>query len=183
MSSEQESPAPVPADQPDPVIVGPGMTTMGDGAYTSASNATPSLFSDKKHQLLNDAPSYISDISAIDDSPTSPSSSSAAHPTQPTKEPKSGTDILRRLSLIGDASPTQLEADPREQHPGLHLTRRIISAAFCIPYKLYYRSGSDWVGIPSPFRLAFQLVCVVTNWLPVKRSSNLVGALPLCSIP
>lgn len=160
MSSGGESPAPVPAGQPDPVIVGPGMTTMGDDAYTKASNATPSLLSDQKHQLFSDAPSYISDLSGRNDSSPSPDASSTASPAHSAKEPKSGTDILRRLSLIGDASPIQPEADPREQHPGLQLTRRIISAAFCIPYKLHFRPGSDWVGFPSS---RFQFICVVTD--------------------
>lgn len=140
----------MPADQPDPVIVGPGMKTMGDGAYTTASNATPSLLSDKKHQLLSDAPSYFSDISGRNESSPPTNASSSATPAQMTKESESGMDILSRLSLLGDGSPILPEADPRELHPGLDLSRRIISAAFCIPYKLSFRSGSDWVGLPLP---------------------------------
>lgn len=139
--SEQKKPAPVPDGQPDPIIVGPGMKTMGDAAYTKASNATPSLHSDKEHQLHSDAPSYFSDLPGI----KSPDVNSPATPTHPAKEPKSGMELLRRLSLVGDASHIVPEADPHELHPGLRLSRRIISAAFCIPYKLYFRPGSDWV--------------------------------------
>ena len=35
--------------------------------------------------------------------------------------------------------------DPREEHPGLRLSGRVISAAFCIPHKLQFKAGSDWV--------------------------------------
>ena len=145
----------MPADQPDPVIVGPGMMTMGDGAYTKASNATPSLLSDKKHQLLSDAPSYLSDIPGINESSQSRDVGSTPTPAYIAEESKSSMDILRQLSLVGDASSILHEADPREQHPGLHLSRRIISAAFCIPYKLSFRSGSDWVRLPFTFELQF----------------------------
>lgn len=148
MSTDQENPPGVPDGQPEPVIVGPGMNTMGEGAYTKASNVTPSLQSDKTHQLLTDAPSYLSDLPEIELSPSSPKDSSSATPARAAKDAKSGIELLRRLSLTGNASPILPEVDPREQHPGLRLSRRIISAAFCIPYKLYFRSGSDWVGVP-----------------------------------
>ena len=128
---------------------------MGDGAYTKASNATPSLLSDKKHQLLSDAPSYLSDIPGINESSQSRDVGSTPTPAYIAEESKSSMDILRQLSLVGDASSILHEADPREQHPGLHLSRRIISAAFCIPYKLSFRSGSDWVRLPFTFELQF----------------------------
>lgn len=38
--------------------------------------------------------------------------------------------------------------DPREEHPGLRLSGRVISAAFCIPHKLQFKAGSDWVVKP-----------------------------------
>lgn len=143
--SGQGSPTHVPEGQPDPVIVGPGMKTMGEDAYTKASTVTPSLNSDKKHQMSSDAPSYFADIPGIKLSPPSPDRSTTS-PAHAAKDAHSGMELLRHLSLTGNASPIQPEVDPRQQHPGLRLTRRIISAAFCIPYKLYYRSGSDWVG-------------------------------------
>jgi trehalose 6-phosphate synthase/phosphatase len=53
-------------------------------------------------------------------------------------------DLLRRLSLTSE-SPMSPEVDPRVEHPGLNLSGRLISASFCIPYKLNFQSGSDWV--------------------------------------
>lgn len=66
-------------------------------------------------------------------------------PTEAAKGVKSGADLLRRLSLVGSSKPVAPSIEPQEGHPGLHLTGRIISAAFCIPYKLRIRPGHDWV--------------------------------------
>ncbi|PKY07710.1 hypothetical protein P168DRAFT_313857 [Aspergillus campestris IBT 28561] len=76
---------------------------------------------------------------------TSPGVTDAESPVTPTQATHgigSGGDLLRSLSLTGESA--VLEADPREQYPGLHLTGRIISAAFCIPYKVYCRPGGNW---------------------------------------
>lgn len=66
-----------------------------------------------------------------------------ATPAQAAKDAKTGPELLRRLSLRG--TPPVLEAHPREQYPSLNLSGRIISAAFCIPYKVHLRNGQDWV--------------------------------------
>lgn len=66
-------------------------------------------------------------------------------PTEAAKGVKSGADLLRRLSLVRSSKPAAPSIEPQEGHPGLHLTGRIISAAFCIPYKLRIRPGRDWV--------------------------------------
>ncbi|KLJ10610.1 trehalose 6-phosphate synthase [Blastomyces silverae] len=66
------------------------------------------------------------------------------NPTEAAKGVKSGADLLRRLSLIDSSRPSAPSIEPQEGHPGLHLTGRIISAAFCIPYKLRIRPGHDW---------------------------------------
>lgn len=144
MSSE-ESPGKVPDGQPDPVLVGPGMKTMSEGAYTKASNATPSMQCDKNHQTSSDAPSYFAEIPGNKGTSASAHVTSPATPIQAARDARSGPELLRRLSLMGSASPVLPEADPCQQHPDLGLSRRIISAAFCIPYKLHFRSGSDWV--------------------------------------
>lgn len=145
MSSEQDSPAPkAPDGQPNPVLVGPGIKTLGEEAYTGASNVTPSLDADKKHPVSTDAPSYFNDIPGTKDNVASP-----ATPAEAAKNAKSPMEILRRLSLVGSSFPNLPDPDPREQHPGLKLTGRIISAAFCIPYRLFFRPESDWVCCPS----------------------------------
>lgn len=141
--SLDDSPGKVPDDQPNPVMVGPGLKTMGEGAYEKASNATPSLDVDKQHQAASDAPSYFNKIPGSKDSPNPGKSPST--PAEAAGGATSGVELLRRLSLVGGMSPISPEVDPRTAHPGLHLSGRIISAAFCIPYKLGYRSGSDWV--------------------------------------
>lgn len=141
MSSSDESPGRVPDGQPDPVIVGPGMKTLGEGAYLKASNATPSLDVDKQHQTASDAPPYFNKIPGSKDNPVK----SPSTPAEAVGEATSGPELLRRLSLVGGMSPISPDVDPRTAYPGLQLSGRIISAAFCIPYKLGYRPGSDWV--------------------------------------
>jgi trehalose 6-phosphate synthase/phosphatase len=142
--TEKESPERVPEGQPDPVLVGPGLTALKWDAYQHATNATPSLETDKNFQMDSDAPSYFANIPGVRTESLNPSdSASASHNTG--MKTSSGQELLRRLSLAGDASPMSPEVDPRAQHPGLNLSGRLISAAFCIPYKLYFQSGSDWV--------------------------------------
>lgn len=146
MSSSDESPGRVPDGQPDPVIVGPGMKTLGEGAYLKASNATPSLDVDKQHQTASDAPPYFNKIPGSKDNPVK----SPSTPAEAVGEATSGPELLRRLSLVGGMSPISPDVDPRTAYPGLQLSGRIISAAFCIPYKLGYRPGSDWELNPRP---------------------------------
>lgn len=136
--SEPESPAQVPNDQPNPVLVGPGLKALKNEAYTDATNATPSL-----EKMSNEAPSYFDNLPGTKAVTTDPSETKP-QPVQTAGAASSGVDLLRRLSLTSD-SPMSPETDPRTQHPGLHLSGRLISAAFCIPYKLNFRSGSDWV--------------------------------------
>lgn len=66
-------------------------------------------------------------------------------PSDSSKDAESGSQLLRRLSLKEVL--TMRASDFQEQYPSLNLTGRIISAAFCIPHKLYFRAGSDWVSI------------------------------------
>jgi trehalose 6-phosphate synthase/phosphatase len=137
--SESESPAQVPDDQPNPVFVGPGLKALKNEAYTKATNATPSL-----EKMSSEAPSYFNSLPGAKAVSTDPSGTKS-QPIQTTAgRASSGIDLLRRLSLNSD-SPTSPDIDPRVQHPGLRLSGRLISAAFCIPYKLNFRSGSDWV--------------------------------------
>lgn len=143
--SGQDSPAQVPDNQPNPVLVGTGLKALKEEAYTRATNATPSLDVDKKHQPANDAPSYFANLPGAKTAPTDPSDVTSAPSSSVTKTASSGMELLRRLSLTAEASPMSPDIDPREQHPGLKLSGRLISAAFCIPYKLCFQPGSDWV--------------------------------------
>ena len=66
-------------------------------------------------------------------------------PTQFASGARSPADLLRRLSLIDGNRPAIPDVDPRESHPGLHLSGGIISATFCIPHSVGFKSGATWV--------------------------------------
>lgn len=140
----QDSPAHVPDGQPNPVLIGPGLKALRDKAYTDATNATPSLDADRQHPTDSDVPSYFANIPGAKTGSLDPSEVTSM-PSDTGRQPSSGQDLLRRLSLTEEASPMSPGVDPRAQHPGLKLSGRLISAAFCIPYKLYFQSESDWV--------------------------------------
>jgi trehalose 6-phosphate synthase/phosphatase len=133
--SQPESPAEIPDGQPNPVLVGPGLKALKEQAYTQATSATPAV-------EMDGLPSYFNNVPG--DSPVELDPADVSKPVQSARRASSGMDLLRRLSLTSDA-PTSPEMDPRVQHPGLRLSGRLISAAFCIPYKIGFRSGSDWV--------------------------------------
>ncbi|RDW87182.1 putative alpha,alpha-trehalose-phosphate synthase subunit Tps2 [Aspergillus mulundensis] len=61
---------------------------------------------------------------------------------------QSESDVLHQPNLKEVL--TMRAPDLQKQYPGLNLTGRIISAAFCIPHKLYFRSGHDWELKPRP---------------------------------
>lgn len=59
----------------------------------------------------------------------------------------SGEELLRRLSLTGARPHPDFEdLDPRAAHPGLTLSGNVISATFCVPYKIGYTTTGEWVG-------------------------------------
>lgn len=142
MSPGESLPPPIPGDQPHPVLVGPGMKTLGEEAYAGASKVTPSaLDSDRKHPVDTDAPSYFHDVAV-----SGPDHSSPSSPVQAARDAKTPKEVLRRLSLADTGSfPNLPQPDPRQQYPGLKLTGRIISAAFCIPYRVRFHSDFEWV--------------------------------------
>lgn len=60
---------------------------------------------------------------------------------------RNGEELLRRLSLNGPPRPAPEvdSVDPRSAHPGLSLSGNVISAAFCVPYKIGYTTSGEWV--------------------------------------
>ncbi|KAJ5692102.1 Trehalose-phosphatase [Penicillium macrosclerotiorum] len=172
--SDQGSPAQVPDGQPNPVLVGPGLKALKEQAYMNATNATPSVDIDKEQQMDSDAPSYFANIPGAKTDSLDPSDLTST-PPQIRRKMSSGQDLLRRLSLTAGASPISPEVDPRAQHPGLKLSGRLISVAFCIPYKLYFQSGSNWTlksrsGTSALFDSFAHLASDETQW-----SHTLVG--------
>ena len=135
--SEPESPVQVPDGQPNPVLVGPGLKALEKDAYTHATSATPAIES-----ASSEVPSYFASLAGPQGEPTD--LPDLASPVQAARRASSGMDLLRRLSLTSESA-TLPQLDPRVEHPGLNLSGRLISATFCIPYKLNFQTGSDWV--------------------------------------
>lgn len=177
MAFEQGTPDRVPPDQPNPVIVGPGLSALGEGAYRKASTATPAVVADGA--VRDSTPSYFSDVPGKGATGTKDAYvNSSASPIHAASGASSGPALLRRLSLVGGAhlTPATPMSNAMADHPGLQLTGRIISAAFCIPYKVVHHPGADWVrASPRPFAST-----MLTNLLTC-RSSNPGPVCPLCS--
>ncbi|KAK9847263.1 Glycosyl transferase [Penicillium brevicompactum] len=134
--SEPESPVQVPDGQPNPVLVGPGLKALEKDAYTHATSATPAIES-----ASSEVPSYFASLAGPQGESTD--LPDLASPVQAARRASSGMDLLRRLSLTSESA-TLPQLDPRVEHPGLNLSGRLISATFCIPYKLNFQTGSDW---------------------------------------
>jgi len=66
-------------------------------------------------------------------------------PTRAASGSKNPAELLRRLSLVDGDRPSKPDVDPRVAYPALNLSGRIISATFCIPHSLGFRSGHEWV--------------------------------------
>jgi trehalose 6-phosphate synthase/phosphatase len=130
------------------VIVGPGLSALGEGAYKKASTATPAVVADGA--VREPSPSYFSDVPGKGPITKDAYVNSSTSPAQAASGASSGPELLRRLSLVGGAhlTPTTPVSNPMADHPGLQLTGRIISATFCIPYRVVHHPGADWV---SPF--------------------------------
>ncbi|KAF2772607.1 hypothetical protein EJ03DRAFT_266456 [Teratosphaeria nubilosa] len=61
-----------------------------------------------------------------------------------------GEELLRRLSASSQhqQKPDVADVDPRAAHPELNLSGHVISATFCVPYKINYAPGADWELLP-----------------------------------
>ena len=57
---------------------------------------------------------------------------------------RSPEELLRRFSI---APKDRVVEDPRKIHPSLDLTGKLISATFCVPYKIGYCPNGEWVGL------------------------------------
>jgi trehalose 6-phosphate synthase/phosphatase len=60
------------------------------------------------------------------------------------KGAKTPAELLRRMSLIGHSRSESFDFDPREQYPSLDLSGNVISATFCIPYKVGFAANGEW---------------------------------------
>lgn len=101
----------------------------------SASEETP-----RRPSLHWNANSYFAPKS----SSATPAFSMPRSPGEAAKGAKTSRDILRRLSLVDAERPEVLDVVTTAAYPALQLTGNVISATVCIPYKVGYRSESDW---------------------------------------
>lgn len=147
-SSAGEPPAP---DKSHPILQSsenPSLSGLRTNSSTlDAANdrsvlATPSWDSKPPLENTDATPPFIPLLGNSDNATDKP-----GVPESTVSGAKSGQDLLRRLSLVDGTRPTAPESLPQQAHPGLHLTGRVISATFCIPYKLGFRPNSDdpWV--------------------------------------
>lgn len=72
-----------------------------------------------------------------------PSQQRPSSPSEAAAGARSPEEVLRRLSLR-DARPDVHENDPRKTHPSLNLSGHVISATFCVPYKVGYCPDAEW---------------------------------------
>ena len=143
MASNHGSPVDEPGNTTAHGHVGSGVVVLGEDHYIKASTATPMVAVNPAYTSPADHPSYFTATPGTNKPANTPEVTTPASPAQAAQNASSGLDLLRRLSL--KEPPSQLQTDSREQYPGLRLTGRVISAAFCIPYKVCFRPGNDWV--------------------------------------
>jgi len=127
------------------IPVTPGVQSLGRSSYMQDSNS-----SDRN----NEGPRWNADSSFAPVEEESTYSYSETRPDSPSKAAagaRTGAELLRRLSLVDSSRPEILDIDPRAVHPGLNLTGGLISATFCIPHAVEFRSGADWVRSSEPY--------------------------------
>lgn len=152
----------MPEGQPNPVLVGPGLKALEKDAYTHATSATPAI-----DPSSSEVPSYFASLPGAQDEPTD--LPGIASPVQAARKASSGMELLRRLSLTSESA-TLPQIDPRMEHPGLNLSGRVISATFCIPYKLNFQSGSDWVcGDGASISKTCHTNCVIESQITIRH--------------
>ena len=185
MSSPSSAGAPPAPEKSHPILQSPAAPSIAgpransstlDAANDRSVLATPSWDTKRSFKNADTSPpsaSVPADGGNTTVKPTPASTVSGA---------KSGQELLRRLSLV-DGATARIAPDPLPQqaHPSLHLTGRVISATFCIPYKLGFRPNCDdpWVRY-----------CLV-SWVfwdlfangKYSRSLTLAGELPRSLIP
>ncbi|KAI7970594.1 hypothetical protein EIK77_004620 [Talaromyces pinophilus] len=204
MANEQGAPDKIPPNQPNPVILGPGLSALGEEAYVEAATATPAVVSaataagnadgaanPREPKQGDSAASYFAEVPGTATALKDAYAKSPMSPADAAEGVTSGPELLRRLSLIGGAhlTPATPVIDPRADHPGLQLTGRIISASLCIPYKVAHQAGQDWVrtlreGADFIQTWTGEVEEIVTKRAPLQPvSANGVNTVPTAPLP
>jgi trehalose 6-phosphate synthase/phosphatase len=84
--------------------------------------------------------------------PPTSSSSKSPRPSSPNEVAagaRSPEELLRRLSLAVQSTTDEqiVTFEPRTAFAELQLTGNVISATFCVPHRISYRSDGHWVGV------------------------------------
>lgn len=116
---------------------------MTPGGYEPEEHDDPLDHPDITHGIPS-GPSW--NANTIPNEPISPTGPGATSSTKAAAGARSPEELLKRLSIRhgGDGKSNLVELDPREVHPNLNLSGSVISAAFCVPYKIGYVEGADW---------------------------------------
>lgn len=112
---------------------------------------TPTVSNEDRNPFAQSAPQPTAGVQGLPGKPPPHilEATGANGHADPAAGVQNGEDLLRRLSLTG-TTPSRQELqsfDPHATHPNLTLSGNIISAAFCVPYKIGYTTSGEWVGI------------------------------------
>lgn len=118
---------------------------LSSPAPAQATGQSEDLLNVNSHKIMDHTriPKRLSDDSNPLWSPEYLESGEGSQNGRPGKA--SGEEILRRLSLTDERPKVSSRTKSRKGYPGLELSGNIISATFCVPYKIDYGSGGDWV--------------------------------------
>lgn len=139
--------------EPKPQIDNPSLPTLNEhpalGLSTINVPVTPDIaLKAEKSTYFSDHgssdPSWNTDSAFAPDDVSSSPQSSVAEAIAGARSPR---ELLRRMSLIDGARSRSdfVDVDPKTAYPALNLSGHVISAAFCVPHTIYYKSGADWV--------------------------------------
>lgn len=145
----QETVNPALSEENTSIPVTPGITSA---AYTDPNpfgNAFDKFEQQNQQSQQHNSPSgagrptWTADVIAPTEPPKGRRPSS---PTEVAKGARSSEELLRRFSLNGEGSnhPDLADVDPCAAHKNLNLSGHVISATFCVPYKIGYAPGADW---------------------------------------
>ena len=155
--SEHQRPSAVRQDTINPALREENTSIPVTPGITSAAYTDPNPYSDafgrvnEQHASTSGAngPPWNANITGAGGPPNGRRPSS---PTEVAKGARNGEDLLRRFSLNGQGSkyPDLADLDPRAAHKNLNLSGHVISATFCVPYKIGYTPGAEWASDNPP---------------------------------
>ena len=123
-------------------------------------NTNPRNGSSFSEQLRQSADSYPQWNANYIPPATSSKGRRPSSPSEVAAGARSPEDLLRRLSLATQR-PTHSEItgpNPRTTYPGLELSGNVISATFCVPYRISHGSSGKWVRTKASRAIVFVLI-------------------------